>query len=56
MAVIFLALRCHRDVAEILRAVNAEADIVGLAIAEYMPWSAIRLAKSLRTLPLLGSS
>lgn len=44
------------EVAGILRAVNAEADIVGLAIAEYMPWSVIRLAKSLRTLPLLGTS
>lgn len=42
------------DVAKILRAVDAEADIVGLAIAEYMPWSAIRLSKSLQTLPLLG--
>lgn len=42
------------EVASILRAVDAEADIVGLAIAEYMPWSAIQLSKSLRTLPLLG--
>lgn len=42
------------DVVSILRAVDAEADIVGLAIAEYMPWSAIQLSKSLRTLPLLG--
>ncbi len=42
------------EVARILRAVDAEADIVGLAIAEYMPWSAIRLSKALQTLPLLG--
>lgn len=43
------------EVAGILRAVDAEADIVGLAIAEYMPWSAIGLSKALRTLPLLGT-
>ncbi|NTG08766.1 arginase family protein [Rhizobium rhizogenes] len=42
------------EVANILRAVDAEADIVGLAITEYMPWSVIELSKSLRTLPLLG--
>lgn len=42
------------DVAKILRAVDAEADIVGLSIAEYMPWSTIRLSRSLQTLPLLG--
>ncbi|MDK1373573.1 MULTISPECIES: arginase family protein [unclassified Sinorhizobium] len=42
------------EVARILRAVDAEADVVGLAIAEYMPWSAIQLSKSLQTLPLLG--
>jgi len=38
-----------------LNAVNAEADIVGLAIAEFLPWSMIEFAKSLDTLPLLGS-
>lgn len=42
------------EVAKILRAVDAEADVVGLAITEYMPWSAIQLSKSLQTLPLLG--
>ncbi|KKX26247.1 arginase family protein [Rhizobium sp. LC145] len=42
------------EVANILKAVDAEADIVGLAIAEYMPWSAIKLSKLLETLPLLG--
>lgn len=42
------------EVASILNAVAKEAEIVGLAIAEYMPWSAIELSKSLRTLPLLG--
>jgi hypothetical protein len=42
------------EVAAILNAVAAKADIVGLAITEYMPWSAIRLSRSLRSLPLLG--
>jgi arginase len=42
------------EVAAILNAVAAEADIVGLAITEYMPWSAIKLSHSLRSLPLLG--
>jgi arginase len=43
------------QVSLILNAVNAEADIVGLAIAEFLPWSMIEFAKSLDTLPLLGS-
>ena len=42
------------EVASILNAVAKEAEIVGLAVTEYMPWSAIELSKSLRTLPLLG--
>ena len=42
------------EVARILRAVDAEADIVGLAIAEYLPWDAIGLSRSLSTLPLLS--
>lgn len=41
------------EVAGILNAVKAEADIVGLAITEFLPWDAIRLADSLGTLPLL---
>ncbi|MBQ0820678.1 arginase family protein [Microvirga sp. HBU67558] len=43
------------EVAAILNAVAAEADIVGLAITEYMPWSAIKLSRALRSLPLLGN-
>jgi arginase len=43
------------DVARILRAVDGEADIVGLAIAEYLPWDAICLSQWLSTLPLLGA-
>lgn len=43
------------EIANILNAVDAEADIVGLAIAEYMPWSVIQLSRSLKTLPLLGA-
>jgi arginase len=41
------------EVAAILNAVAAEADIVGLAITEFMPWSMIGLSRSLRSLPLL---
>ncbi|MGC0054753.1 arginase family protein [Brucella pituitosa] len=44
------------EVANILNAVDAEADIVGLAIAEYMPWNVIQLSRSLKTLPLLGAT
>jgi arginase len=44
------------EVARILRAVDTEADIVGLAIAEYLPWDAIGLSRSLGTLPLLRAS
>ena len=43
------------EVARILTAVDAEADIVGLAITEYLPWDAIGLSRSLSALPLLGT-
>jgi arginase len=43
------------QVSEILNAVAAEADIVGLALAEYLPWSVIEFARALNTLPLLRS-
>ena len=43
------------QVSGILNAVAAEADIVGLAITEYLPWSVIEFAKALNTLPLLGN-
>jgi arginase len=43
------------DVAMILTVVAAEAGIVGLAITDYMPWSAIKLSRALRSLPLLGN-
>lgn len=43
------------QVAAILGAVGAEADIVGLAITEFLPWGMIELSRSLRTLPLLGT-
>jgi arginase len=42
------------QVAAILDAVAAEADIVGLAITEFMPWSMIALSRSLNSLPLLA--
>jgi arginase len=43
------------QISGILNAVTAEADIVGLAITEYLPWSVIEFAKALNTLPLLGN-
>jgi arginase len=42
------------EVQSILQAVAGEAEVVGLAITEYLPWSAIKLADPLDTLPLLG--
>jgi arginase len=42
------------QVSKILNEVNAEADIVGLAITEYLPWSVIEFAKALNHLPLVG--
>jgi arginase len=42
------------QVSGILNAVAAQAEIVGLAITEYFPWSAIGLARALDDLPLLG--
>jgi arginase len=42
------------EVASCLNAVAADADIVGLALTECMPWSAIKLSHSLRSLSLLG--
>jgi arginase len=43
------------QVAAIVNAVEVEADIVGLAITEYMPWSAIMLSHAMCSLPLLGN-
>ena len=42
------------QVTDILNAVTGVADIVGLAITEFMPWGDIALAKALRRRPLLG--
>ncbi|MFA5630816.1 MAG: arginase family protein [Porticoccaceae bacterium] len=42
------------DVSRILNQVNEVADVVGLALAEYLPWDAIQLSKSLKTLPLMN--
>lgn len=42
------------EVARILQQANAVAEVVGLAIAEYLPWDAIQLARALQTLPLLN--
>jgi arginase len=43
-------------VAEILNVVDPEAEIVGLAIAEYLPWTVIEFAGVLNSLPLLRIS
>jgi arginase len=42
------------QVVRLLHDVAAACDIVGLAIAEYMPWEAIAMHKLLRKLPLLA--
>lgn len=42
------------QVVRLLNDVAAVADVVGLAIAEYMPWEAIATRHLLRKLPLLG--
>ena len=42
------------QVVRLLHDVAAACNIVGLAIAEYMPWEAIATRKLLRQLPLLG--
>lgn len=41
-------------VSQLLNQVNEAAEVVGLAIAEYLPWDAIHLSKALGTLPLLN--
>jgi arginase len=41
-------------VVRLLQDVAAACDVVGLAIAEYLPWEAITMRKLLRKLPLLG--
>jgi arginase len=42
------------QVVRLLHDVAASCDVVGLAIAEYMPWEAITMRSLLRKLPLLG--
>jgi arginase len=42
------------QVVRLLQDVAAACDIVGLAIAEYMPWEAIMTRNLLRKLPLLA--
>jgi len=38
----------------LLRAVDAETPVVGLAVTEFLPWKMIELGKTLARLPLLG--
>jgi arginase len=42
------------EVVRLLQDVAAVCDVVGLAIAEYMPWEAITTRDLLRKLPLLS--
>jgi arginase family enzyme len=42
------------QVVRLLQDVAAACDVVGLAVAEYMPWEAIRTRNMLRKLPLLA--
>lgn len=41
-----------REMAEKLQAIQQAADIVGLTIAEYLPWDAIRLQDTLQGLEI----
>jgi arginase len=43
------------EVAGILNAVDAEADVVGLAITEHQPWDAIAMLRSPSTQPVSGA-
>jgi arginase len=42
------------QVVRLLQDAAAACDVVGLAIAEYMPWEAILTRRLLQMLPLLG--
>ncbi|MFT8550414.1 MAG: arginase family protein [Acetobacter okinawensis] len=43
------------DVLKLIEEVSTEKQVVGLTIAEHMPWDALNLQEMLRQLPLLGS-
>ena len=42
------------EVARVLNYVSQKAEIVGLSIAEHMPWDAVNLKEMLKQLPLIG--
>lgn len=42
-----------RQVARLLKDVSANADVVGLTFAEYMPWDALHLQKMMNQLPIM---
>ena len=44
------------QVVRLLRDVAAACDVVGLAIAEYLPWEAVMTRNLLRQLPLLAEA
>ena len=44
-----------RQPVRLLHDVAAASEVVGLAIAEYMPWEAITMQNLLRRLPLIAS-
>ncbi len=43
------------EIAQLLGEVAAVADVVGLGIAEYLPWDALALKSMLAKLPLIGT-
>lgn len=44
------------QISKILKAANAQAPIVGLAITEFLPWNLVELSNTLSSLPLIGEN
>jgi len=44
------------QIVRLLNDLNKQAEIVGLCIAEHMPWDAMNLRNALRQMPLFGNS
>ncbi|WP_156152715.1 MULTISPECIES: hypothetical protein [Pseudomonas] len=43
------------QVVEVLSDLSANADVVGIGIAEHLPWDALALKTMLARLPLIGA-
>lgn len=41
-----------QEIADLLREVAEQAELVGLSITEHMPWNAINLRKTLQQIPI----